>query len=102
MTGDFAVPAYTSAFLDLDKRTDLAVVTNFTPVEIYEIVDDHIAAGLNIGSYYTKLLRHESEGVAIMSDNFSLSISALGTHVHRSDKLKPSDTKFLAIRIFPS
>jgi hypothetical protein len=58
---DFAVAAHTGALLDLDERPNLAAIADFTTVKVDEVVDGYIAAELNVGSDYTKLLRHGLE-----------------------------------------
>jgi hypothetical protein len=55
---DFAVAAYAGALLNLDERPNPAAIADFTTVKVDEVVDDYIAAELNVGSDYTKLLRH--------------------------------------------
>ncbi len=48
---DFAVATYPGASLNLDERTDLAAVTNFTTVKVDKVMNDYIAAELNVGRY---------------------------------------------------
>lgn len=62
---DFTIAAYAGAFLNLDERTYLAAIANFTTVKVDKVIDDHIAAELNVGRDYAKLLEHESEGTGI-------------------------------------
>jgi hypothetical protein len=45
--------------LDLDEGSDFGAVANFTSIEIDEVVDNNIAAELDVRSDYAELSEHE-------------------------------------------
>jgi len=51
MTGNLTISANVSFFLDFNKSSDLSVVTNGAPVEIYEGVNFDVFTEFHIWSY---------------------------------------------------
>jgi hypothetical protein len=45
--------------LDLDEGSDFGAVANFASIEIDEVVDNNIAAELDVRSDYAELSEHE-------------------------------------------
>src|SRR5688572_8721544 len=44
MAGNFDMPTNFRPLLDLDEGADLRIITDFTPVEINEVIDGHLLA----------------------------------------------------------
>src|SRR5256885_1162489 len=63
VAGNFAVASDESAFLDFNERADLRALANLTTIKIDEVVDDDIAAELDVRSDYAELFGHESRGL---------------------------------------
>ena len=67
VAGNFAIASHDGPFLDFNERADLCALANLTTIKIDEVVDDDVAAELDVRSDYAELSGHESRGSGTVS-----------------------------------
>ncbi len=67
VAGNFAVASHDSAFLDFNERSNFGAFADLTTIKVDEVVDDDIAAELDVRSDYAELSGHESRGSGTVS-----------------------------------
>lgn len=67
VAGDFTVATDARVLLNLNERTNPGAVADLTTVKVDEVMDNNVAAELDIGRDDAKLSRHELTALKLMA-----------------------------------